>query len=152
MKPLIVLLTVFLIALATTFFMHDQIDYALSGRIAMSAMLVFTAVGHFVFSNGMSMMVPVFIPFKKEVIFGTGFLEILGAIGLVFFEQQKMTAWLLIIFFVLILPSNVLAALQRLDYEKGTYEGPGPSYLWFRAPLQLFFIAWVWYFGIYLSQ
>ncbi len=85
------------------------------------------------------------------MIYGTGILEILGALGLVLAEEQKITAWLLIIFFVLILPSNIFAAMQRLDYEKGTYDGPGPRYLWFRGPLQLFFIGWVWYFGIYLS-
>jgi uncharacterized membrane protein len=151
MKPLIVLLTVFLMALAIMLFIHDEANYALAGRIAMAAMLIFTAVGHFLFSSGMSMMVPVFIPFKKELIYGTGILEILGALGLVLAEEQKITAWLLIIFFVLILPSNIFAAMQRLDYEKGTYDGPGLGYLWFRGPLQLFFIVWVWYFGIYLS-
>jgi uncharacterized membrane protein len=151
MKPLIVLLSVFFITLSVTFFLYDAADYGLSGRIAMAAMLFFTAVGHFIFSNGMSMMIPVFIPFKKELIYGTGILEILGAFGLLFANEEKLTAWLLIIFFILILPSNVFAAMQRLDYEKGTYDGPGPRYLWFRGPLQLFFIGWVWYFGIYLS-
>jgi uncharacterized membrane protein len=151
MKPLIVLLTVFVLAIGVTYFLYDHTDYALSGRIAMSAMLVFTAIGHFIFPNGISMMVPVFIPLKKQVVFGTGILEIVGALGLLLAEELKITAWLLIIFFVLILPSNVLAAMQRLDYEKGTYDGPGPRYLWFRGPLQLFFMAWVWYFAIYLA-
>ncbi len=151
MKPLIVLLSVFCMALAIMFFLHGEAHYSLAGRIAMSAMLVFTAIGHFMFSNGMSMMVPVFIPFKKEMVYGTGLLEIVGALGLILAAEQKITAWLLIIFFVLILPSNVFAAMQKLDYEKATYDGPGLTYLWFRGPLQLFFIGWVWYFGIYLS-
>jgi len=52
MKPLIVLLSVFFISLLTTKFVRGQYEFALSGRIAMSAMLVFTALGHFAFTEG----------------------------------------------------------------------------------------------------
>jgi len=50
--------------------------------------------------------------------------------------------------FILILPANVYAAINKIDYEKGNYSGNGLKYLWFRIPLQIFFIEWVWYFGI----
>jgi hypothetical protein len=46
------------------------------------------------------------------------------------------------------LSANINAAIHKVDYEKATYEGPGISYLWFRIPLQLLFIAWVAYFGL----
>ena len=54
----------------------------------------------------------------------------------------------LIVFFILILPVNINAALRHIDYEKGTYEGPGTKYLWFRIPLQVLFILWVYWFAL----
>ena len=32
-------------------------------------------------------------------------------------------------------------------YQNGTYTGNGINYLWFRIPLQIFFILWVYYFN-----
>jgi uncharacterized membrane protein len=64
---------------------------------------------------------------------------------------RYVTSVLLIIFFICILPANINAAIKKIDYEKGTYDGKGINYLWFRVPLQVFFILWVWYFGIYKS-
>ncbi len=95
------------------------------------------------------MMLPGFIPFKKQLVYFTGIIEILAAVGLLLPRLQVITAWLLILFFVLILPANINAAIKRIDYEKGTYEGPGANYLWFRVPLQVFFIVWVYWFAIY---
>ena len=54
----------------------------LAARIAMSAMLIFTAIGHFAFTKGMTKMLPDFIPFKIAVGYGTEVLEIAAAVGL----------------------------------------------------------------------
>lgn len=142
MKPLIVLLAVFVVSLLTTKFVRGNFEFALSGRIAMSVMLLFTAIGHFVFTKGMSMMLPDFIPYKTEVVYLTGIIEIAGAIGLFIPNFRILTAWLLIAFFILILPANIYAALKHIDYQKGTFDGNGLTYLWFRVPLQILFIVW----------
>jgi uncharacterized membrane protein len=99
----------------------------------------------------MAMMMPDVIPFKKELVLFTGFIEIAAAIGLILPALRCITSALLIIFFVIILPANINAAIKKVDYEKGTYDGKGINYLWFRVPLQVFFILWIWYFGIYKS-
>ena len=143
MKPLIILLTVFSISLLAIKFIRGNFEVALSGRIAMSAMLLFTAVGHFVFTKGMSMMLPDFIPFKTETVYITGIIEIVAAIGLFIPNLRIVTAWLLIVFFILVLPTNIYAALKHIDYQKGTFDGKGITYLWFRIPLQILFIIWV---------
>jgi uncharacterized membrane protein len=109
----------------------------------MSAMLAFTALAHFAFSSGMAMMLPGFIPYKTAVIYLTGIIEIAAAIGLFVPTVRLLTAWLLLAFFVLILPANIYAAMKHLDYQKGTLDGRGPSYLWVRIPLQILFIVWV---------
>ena len=143
MKPLLVLLAVFAIGLITTKVVRGSYDFAFSGRVAMSAMLVFTAVAHFVFTKGMAMMLPSFVPFKTQLVHLTGIIELSAAIGLLVPQFKVVTAWLLIVFFILVLPANVHAALKQVDYQNGTFTGNGLSYLWFRVPLQLLFIAWV---------
>jgi uncharacterized membrane protein len=50
--------------------------------------------------------------------------------------------WALILFFILVLPGNIKAAIHHIDYQKGTFDGYGPNYLWFRVPLQILFIGW----------
>ena len=142
MKPLIVLLSVFAISLLSTKIFRGNYEFALSGRIAMSAMLVFTAVGHFVFTKGMTMMLPQFIPYKTEAVYLTGVIEIVAAIGLLIPNFNGLVAWLLIVFFILMLPANIYAAIKNVDYQKGTFDGSGLTYLWFRIPLQVVFIVW----------
>ena len=150
MKPLLVLLCVFGLLLLATYLLAGGPDYLLAGNGAMAAMLLFTGVGHFAFTNGMAQMLPKFMPARKAWVVATGVLEIAAAIGLMLAATRPLTAWLLIVFFVLILPANILAALRRLNYQTGSFDGPGPRYLWFRVPLQVLFIAWTWFFGLYL--
>lgn len=142
MKPLIVLLSVFTVSLLVTKIFRDSYEFALSGRIAMSAMLVFSAIGHFAFTKGMSLMIPEFIPFKTEIVYLTGIIEIVLAIGLFFPNYRILTAWLLIIFLILVLPANIYASIKQVDYQKATFDGNGLTYLWFRIPLQILFIIW----------
>src|SRR5262249_38114 len=145
MKPLILLLAVFVLSLSALRLFDGHYEWALAGRIAMSAMLLFTAIGHFAFTRGMSMMIPSFIPFKREVVWLTGVIEAAAAIGLLIPQIKTTTAWLLIVFFILMLPANINAAMRKVDYQKASFDGNGPGYLWFRVPLQVLFIAWVYF-------
>lgn len=147
MKPLIVLLVTFVISLFTLLLILGHYDIALSARIAMSIMLGFTAMGHFLYPKGMTMMIPDPIPFKREIVFLTGIFEILLAITLHISLLKHLSGWALIIFFIVMLPANINAAVNHVDYQKGTLEGPGVKYLWFRVPLQIIFILWT-YFSV----
>lgn len=151
MKPLVVLLAVFGLALGITYFASAQPDWLLAGNIALAAMLLFTAIGHFAFTEGMAKMLPGWFPARKFWVIFTGALELAAAVGLMIPVSRLATSLALIVFFILILPANIYAALQRLDYQRGTPDGPGPGYLWFRVPLQLLFIGWALYFGVYLT-
>jgi len=87
-------------------------------------------------------MVPALIPFKTGIVYLTGIIEMLFATGLLFPAYRVFTAWSLIIFLVLVLPTNIYAAIKRADYQKATFDGSGTNYLWFRIPLQVLFIVW----------
>ena len=148
MKPLIVLLITFIVAVFSVKLFYHDYEVALCARIAMSVMLVFTAIAHFAFTKGMAMMIPNFIPFKKEIVYLTGIVEIIAAVGLITPQFKLLTAWLLILFFTLLLPANINAAIKRINYQKGSFDGSGLKYLWFRVPLQILFIVWTYFSAI----
>jgi len=119
-----------------------------AGNIAMSVMLLFTAIGHFKFKTSMAAMIPLFIPKKVEIVIFTGILEIAFAVGLCIESSRYYSGIGLIVFLLAILPANIYAAKHQINYENLYQPGPGVKYLWFRIPFQLFLIAWVWYFSV----
>lgn len=148
MKPLVVLLSSFVIAIFVIKIVNRDYNFALSARIAMSMMLCFTAIGHFAFTKGMSMMIPQFVPYKETFVHLTGLFEILLAVGLLIPKLKLVSGWILIIFLVLMLPANIYASFNNVNYQKETFDGNGLSYLWFRIPLQFLFIAWTYFSSI----
>ena len=148
MAPLIILLVVFLAAwFLGRALKSEKLTPARAGRIAMCAMLLFTGTSHFYLTKGMVLMMPDFLPAKEAFVYATGVLEILFGIGLLFETTRRITSVLLILFLLAVLPANIIATIKQVDIPTATYTGPGTSYLWFRIPLQLFFIGWVYYFG-----
>ncbi|MBW3520447.1 hypothetical protein [Flavobacterium sp. NKUCC04_CG] len=143
MKPLLILLVVFTVVFYGMKIAALKTNIAFAARIAMSVMLLFTAWAHVAFLKGMMLMLPEWIPFKREWILFTGVLEILFAIGISFSISRRLTAWALIVFLILVLPANIKAAMISLDFQRASYSGWGLCYLWFRIPLQFFYIAWV---------
>lgn len=89
------------------------------------------------------MMFPSIVPLKTEIVYFTGILEIGLGLGLLYSPVSQYAGWLTILFFILILPSNIYASIKHINIEKATLDGNGLAYLWFRIPLQLLFIAWV---------
>jgi uncharacterized membrane protein len=147
MKPLFVLLLAFVICIICNKIVTHQYDLPFAGQIAMGVMLLFTSIGHFKFAKGMAMMLPKAIPFKLPLVYLTGIIEMVAAISLFILPYKVITGWLLIMFFLSILPANIYAAINHVDFEKGTLDGKGANYLWFRVPLQVFFILWI-YFSV----
>ena len=119
-----------------------------SGNVAMCALLFFTASLHFKFTKGMVMMIPDFIPHKKLLVIGTGIAQIIIGVLLLFSHFRYVAGITLIIFLVLMLPANIGAAFRYVDFENANYNGPGPAYLWFRIPLQIFLLGWVFLFSV----
>jgi uncharacterized membrane protein len=149
MKVLAVLLITFIVTAAASKLIGGDFNWTFSGRLAMCVMLCFTGIGHFAYVKGMTLMIPPFIPYKKELVWLTGILEIGAGIALLFPACRYIAALVLTIFFILIIPANIYAAIKKVNFQKASFDGPGESYLWFRIPLQIFFIAWVCFFAVY---
>ena len=148
MKPFIVLISTFIITIIALKLTKRPLNYPLAGRVAMSCMLLFTAIGHFMYTKGMATILPNFIPLKGELVMVSGWMEIAFALGLLLPAYRQLTGWVLILFFVLTLPLNIRAAIEHINYQTGELNGPGLHYLWFRVPLQILFIGWVYFAAI----
>lgn len=143
MKPLILLLVSFILGIILSLLFTGDPHIAFNGNFSMALMLGFTAIGHFKFRKGMAMMLPASLPAREAAVFISGIWEILLGIALVIPVTRNIAAIALILMLLLMLPANIYAAKHHVNYEKGTFDGPGPQYLWFRIPLQFFFIGWI---------
>jgi uncharacterized membrane protein len=117
----------------------------LRGRVSLALVFAFTGLGHFIQAEPMARMLPPWVPARVEIIHLTGLLEWAGAAGLLVPRFSRAAGICLVLFLVLVLPSNVYAALNRV--EMGGH-ALGPVYLLARAPLQLILIAWTWWFAV----
>lgn len=148
MEPEYFLFIVFIIVLIYFKIKSNNYQFAKSGRIAMSVMLIITGIAHFIWTKGMVMLMPNFMPFKVTLVYFTGVLEIIFAITFLIPKYQNKTSWFLVAFFVLLLPANIHGAIYKVNIETADYNGYGIAYLWYRIPLQLLFIVIVCYCGI----
>ncbi len=150
MAPLIILLVVFvLLYLINRLILKGKYSVSLIGRTALAVMLVVTGIAHFTNTEEMIQMLPIFLPCKDGIVYATGIVEFIAAAGLLTKGFSRLTAILLIVFFLAVLPANIVGSLKEValgGMEKGV------EYLYFRIPLQLFFIGWTYYFGIRTSD
>jgi uncharacterized membrane protein len=108
-----------------------------AARVGLAAMFMFTAASHFsALKHDMAAMIPPPLTGALWVIYITGILEFAGALGLLLARWRKWAAWGLVALLVALLPANIYAALSGV-----TLGGNPPSALWWRVPLQLFWIA-----------
>jgi uncharacterized membrane protein len=150
MSTLVVLLISFcLMTFINRYILNDTLTLSLMGRVAMSVMLLFSGSSHFFKTGEMIQMMPEFLPFKIELVYLTGIMELAFAASLLFSRYTKWTVIALILFFLAILPANIVGSIKKVPL--GGMEN-GPVYLYFRIPLQLLFIGWAYYFGIRLAE
>lgn len=145
MDILIILLVVFGMLFIPQLFGSQWFTNRRKGQIAMGVMLICTGIAHFTNSADMAAMLPPGVPYRMPVVYLTGIIELAFAAGFVADKFMRTISLLYIIFLVLVLPANIYGALH--DANVGG-EHINARYLWFRIPLQLFFIVWTWYFGL----
>ena len=109
---------------------------------ALALMFLFTATAHFgKMREDLERMLPPWAPNPRAIVFVTGILEIIGALGLIVPETRWLAGLCLILFLIAVFPANVHAA-----QTKSTLAGKPATPLGVRAPMQILFIlllAWV---------
>ena len=138
MAPLVVLLVVFVVA---QFWVSNRYrDPSLrAARVALAAMFTLTGVAHFTSTGAMVQMLPPLLPGAAIIVYLTGVLELIVAAFLLWrvAYATPWLGWMLSVFLLALLPANIYSAIAEVGLG-----GHGASYLWFRIPLQVFFIGW----------
>ena len=114
------------------------------GQISLALLFLFTGAGHFAMTEAMSQMLPSEVPGRVPLIWVTGLLEWVLAIGLLWPRYARPAGVVAIAFLVLVFPGNVYAAIHRVDFGG---HAAGPVYLLVRAPFQGGLIAWAYWFA-----
>ena len=115
-----------------------------AGRLALVIMFLFTGTSHFTsMKYDFAAMIPAPLPNDLWVIYLTGVLEIVGAIGLLIPRTRKLAGICLVLLLVALFPANVYAALNEIPLR-----GEAPTPLRLRGPIQLLFIGMVWWTSI----
>lgn len=150
MAPLLILIVGFIILAAINYLLlGKKWSWSFTGRLAMSIMLLFTGMAHFTNTNLMVDMMPEALTWKEPLVYLTGLLEWVLGLALLTTRWSVYASIVLLLFFIAVLPANIVGSLKAVPL--GGMEN-GPDYLYFRIPLQLFFILWVYFFGIRINK
>ncbi len=113
-------------------------------RWVLAIFFIVAGVNHFISPSIYLEMMPAWLPAKEAANWISGTAEIAGGLGLLLPLLRRAASWGLIALLVAVFPANVHVALQ------GHMAGLDASawVLWLRLPLQVVFIAWVWWVGL----
>jgi uncharacterized membrane protein len=114
-------------------------------RWLLTIVMVAAGVNHFL-SSSYDAMVPRWMPAPHLLVVISGIAEIAGGLGLILHATRRWAAEGLIALYIAVFPANLNMALHHLPL--GTTEVPSWM-LWARLPLQLVFITWAWYVGVW---
>jgi uncharacterized membrane protein len=81
-------------------------------------------------------MVPPFVPFPSLMIYLTGALELLGAVGLFLPNTRRSAGLGLVALFLVMLPANIYVAVSDVPFH-----GAPATPLWARIPEQVLYIG-----------
>ncbi|PCI37464.1 MAG: hypothetical protein COB53_06315 [Elusimicrobia bacterium] len=112
----------------------------LVGRVCIAALFFMAGVSHFTMTSKYVEMLPKGWKYVPGLIYVTGVLEILGAIGILVPHTTLLTGNCLIAFLMCVLPANIYASYARVELGGGEL---GLKALLFRVPLQFLLIAWI---------
>ena len=111
-------------------------------RVGLAVMFFFTAASHFApsISRDLAAMIPPPLTGAMWLIYATGVMEIVGAIGLLTRRFRRPAAICLALLLVAMFPANVYAVIAGVPLR-----GAAATPLWLRTPMQLFWIALLWW-------
>lgn len=110
-------------------------------RVILAIAIIVVGITHFAKPEPYVKLVP--FPNPLELVYISGFFEILGGIGLLIPYVSVAAAWGLIALFIAVFPANINQAVNSIAIEGIPHY---PILYWVRLPFQAVFIAWAWWF------
>ncbi|RCJ20468.1 hypothetical protein A6S26_26460 [Nostoc sp. ATCC 43529] len=112
-------------------------------RVILSIAIIFVGVTHFLIPEPYVKIMPPQLPNPLELVYLSGFYEILGGVGLLVPPVSQAAAWGLIALFIAVFPANINMAVNHIKLE---YIPDSPWVHVIRLPLQAVLIAWAWWY------
>lgn len=112
-------------------------------KVLLSIFITTAGVLHFINPEPFVKIVPPYLPYPLELVYISGFFEILGGIGLLIPATSRAAAWGLIALFIAVFPANINMAVNQIPLN-GIPNSP--LLYWGRLPLQAVLIAWAWWY------
>jgi len=112
-------------------------------RVFLSFALIIIGILHFIKPELFVKIVPPQLPYPLELVYISGFFEILGGIGLLIPSVSVAAAWGIIALFIAVFPANINQAINSISIE-GIPNNPW--LYWLRLPFQAVLIAWAWWY------
>lgn len=116
-----------------------------AGRIGLALAFAFFSAAHFTVTDTMATMFPPWVPEPRLIVYATGVIEGLIALGLMVPQFRRYAGMAAIAVFICFFPANVYAAFTRADVIGHAW---GPVYLLIRTPFQALLIFWAWWFVV----
>ena len=145
MEILLVLLASFVLLRAAGYLgVRRLASWRSAGLGALAIMFLVTSTAHFnAMKHDLAPMMPEPLPDGLWIIHLTGVFEIAGAIGLLVPRTRRLAGICLVLLLIAQFPANVNAALNGIPLG-----GEPPTPLWLRMPMQLLFVAMVWWTSV----
>jgi uncharacterized membrane protein len=112
-------------------------------RIFLSIALMIVGITHFIRPEQYARIVPPQLPYPFELVYISGFFEVLGGVGLLIPSVSVAAAWGIIALFIAVFPANINQALNSIPIDGIPHH---PMLYWFRLPFQAVLIAWAWWY------
>ncbi|XGV95263.1 MAG: DoxX family protein [Leptolyngbya sp. BL-A-14] len=112
-------------------------------RVVLAIAIMTVGIIHFAKPAPFVKIMPPQLPYPLELVYISGFLEILGGIGLLIPLVSVAAAWGLIALFIAVFPANINMTLNNIELEGIPHN---PVLYWVRLPLQAVLIAWAWWY------
>jgi uncharacterized membrane protein len=136
-----------LLWLLSKFSLKDKLrSNALKGRIAFSSAFTLIGIIHIVKPEKLSYMIDGLLANPEGWVILTGFVEIVLAVLLLIPRFQRVAAWAIIGYLLLVFPANIHVAIHNLPPPGGL---PASAwYVWSRLFFQPLYMFWVYYWAI----
>jgi len=105
---------------------------------ALALFFLIAGIMHFVQDDAFVAIVPPLLPFPKFIVWVTGVMELILAVGLILPKYRKISGLLFAPYLLAVLPANIYMAMANIPLGDMT---ASPTMLWVRVALQFPFIA-----------
>lgn len=112
-------------------------------RVIHAVAIIVVGITHFIVPEQYARIVPPQLPYPFELVYISGFFEILGGIGLVIPFVSVAAAWGLIALYIAVFPANINMAVNSIPIDGIPHI---PLLYWARLPFQAVLIAWAYWY------